>query len=234
MGVTGWLKRIALCLCAALLIVVLVGAAIALARQGGALKPLQASGLAWDIWFLGWTFGALWSRPAIARPRLRDDLLHWTPTVVGFALLAEGSAIRIDDPHAALWASPLWTLPPAASWACTGLVAAGLLFTVWARLSLGSLWSGSVSRKTDHIIIESGPYGLVRHPIYTGLILAAFAMAVQIHMPANLFGAGLMSVGLWLKARLEERFIAEQLGREAYAAYKARTPMLIPLLPPRH
>ena len=108
---------------------------------------------------------------------------------------------------------------------------AGLLFTWWARISLGSLWSGSVSRKEGHTVIQNGPYRLVRHPIYTGLILAAFAQAIQIGQAANLLGALLMTFGFWLKARLEERFLSQELGPEAYADYRRRTPMLVPFWP---
>jgi protein-S-isoprenylcysteine O-methyltransferase Ste14 len=102
-----------------------------------------------------------------------------------------------------------------------------------ARISVGSLWSGSVSRKDDHTVIQSGPYPLVRHPIYTGLIVAAVAQGVLISMAANLAGALLMTFGFWLKARLEESFLSQELGAAVYSDYRRRTPMLAPFWPRR-
>ena len=82
------------------------------------------------------------------------------------------------------------------------------------------------------MIVDRGPYGLVRHPIYTGLILAAFALGAQIGLLESLAGAALMALGFAIKARTEERFLGEELG-PAYAEYRARTPMLIPFWPVR-
>jgi protein-S-isoprenylcysteine O-methyltransferase Ste14 len=105
---------------------------------------------------------------------------------------------------------------------------AGLLFTWWARLHLGRLWSGSITRKEGHRVIDTGPYGLVRHPIYTGLIFALFATAIAQAAISGLAGAALIAFGLWVKARIEERFLTAELGADAYGAYRRRVPMLIP------
>lgn len=195
------------------------------------MSSLQATHYLWDVWFLSWIIAAVWSRRAAARPPALRQLAHWLPTIMGFVLLAFGSAVPIDGGHLRIVNSPLWNLPFAAGWALAGLCALGLLFTWWARLWLGSLWSGSVSRKDEHTVVQSGPYRLVRHPIYTGLILAAFALAIQVGMAANLIGAGLIAFGFWLKANLEEQFLTEELGAGAYADYRRRTPMLVPFWP---
>jgi len=187
-------------------------------------SPVAASTLMWDVWVIAWIVAMVWSRRTAARPPALDQLFHWLPTVIGIGLLGFGSV--------ATSFAPLWRLPGAAGWALAGACGAGLLFTAWARISLGSLWSGSVSRKVDHTVIQSGPYRLVRHPIYTGLILAGLAQGVLVGMAANLFGALLMALGFWLKARLEERFLSKELG-EAYAEYRRRTPMLAPFWPAR-
>jgi protein-S-isoprenylcysteine O-methyltransferase Ste14 len=178
----------------------------------------------WDAWVVSWTVAMVWSRRTAARPPALDQLVHWLPTVIGFGLLAFGSS--------ATHFAPLWRLPDAAGWALAGVCAAGLLFTWWARISLGSLWSGSVSRKADHTVIQNGPYRLVRHPIYTGLIAAALAQGVLIGMFANLLGALILAFGFWLKARLEERFLSQELGEAGYSEYRRRTPMLMPFWPP--
>jgi protein-S-isoprenylcysteine O-methyltransferase Ste14 len=195
------------------------------------IEPLETTAELWNAWLLSWLIAAIWSRPATATPALRDQVIHWTPTIVGFLLLAEGSAFQFEGPLHIINTSMLWQASFPVQWALAGVCAAGLAFTWWARITLGSLWSGSVSRKEDHTVVSAGPYRLVRHPIYTGIILAAFAMAIEIGMAINLIGACLMTYGLWLKARLEERFLSAELGEAAYADYRRTTPMLIPFWP---
>jgi protein-S-isoprenylcysteine O-methyltransferase Ste14 len=187
------------------------------------MTSMAAANLVWDAWIVSWILAAVWSRRTAARPPAIDQLIHWVPTAIGFGLLFAGSRFT----HFA----PLWRLSPAAGWVLTGVCVAGLFFTWWARIALGSLWSGSVGRKEGHTLVRVGPYRLVRHPIYTGLILAALASAAQIGMAANLAGAVVLTFGLWLKARLEERFLSAQLGAEAYAEYRRGTPMLVPFWP---
>ncbi len=85
--------------------------------------------------------------------------------------------------------------------------------------------------KPDHHVVDSGPYAIVRHPIYTGILLAALAtMAAKGTIPGVL-GALLLVVGLWLKARLEENFLRQELGADAYDNYRRRVPMLLPFGP---
>ena len=88
------------------------------------------------------------------------------------------------------------------------------------------LWSAFVTRKAGHRIVDTGPYGIVRHPIYTGIILAAVALAIIKGTVVAITGALLTALGFWVKARLEEGFLREQLGAEAYDAYRRRVPML--------
>ena len=83
-------------------------------------------------------------------------------------------------------------------------------------------------------MIDTGPYALVRHPIYTGIILAIAATALQNGTAAGFLGAGLIIAGFYSKARLEERFLREQLGEENYGAYARRVPMLVPGIGAKH
>jgi protein-S-isoprenylcysteine O-methyltransferase Ste14 len=108
------------------------------------------------------------------------------------------------------------------------LTFAGILFAWWARIHLGRLWSGSITRKEGHHIVDTGPYGLVRHPIYTGLIAATLTTAAASATPTAIMGFIFIAIGLWLKARAEEQFLSTELGPEAYAAYQRRVPMLVP------
>ena len=111
---------------------------------------------------------------------------------------------------------------------------AGLLLTWWARIYLGALWSSVISRKEDHKIIDTGPYALVRHPIYTGLIIALLATAAAEGRITALIGAAFVIFGIWLKAHTEERFLMAELGQEIYGSYCRRVPMLVPFFGSRH
>ena len=96
---------------------------------------------------------------------------------------------------------------------------------------MGKLWSAFVTRKDEHRVIETGPYGIVRHPIYTGVILAAVTIAILKGNLYALVGAFLIVEGFWIKARLEERFLRNELGTEPYDSYRRRVPMLVPFGP---
>ena len=184
-------------------------------------SPWHVIGAAWVIWALSWFAAALWSRRTTARAGLSEEWLYRVITALGVILLFR------------FWDIPLlrsgWLVSIDLAWAMFGLVVAGMIFTWWARLHLGTLWSSTVTRKQDHRIVDTGPYALVRHPIYTGLLLSAFATAVARGTIGSLIGAVLVLVGFWVKARLEERFLSEDLGPD-YAAYRARVKMLVPFL----
>jgi protein-S-isoprenylcysteine O-methyltransferase Ste14 len=126
---------------------------------------------------------------------------------------------------------PFFTLPENVKWAMVGVAALGFLFCWWARLHLGRLWSGWITKKEGHRIVDSGPYRLVRHPIYTGLLTAAVATAAVKGTGHALVGLALLIVAYWMKARLEERFLRGELGKENYDAYARRVPMLVPFSP---
>ena len=127
---------------------------------------------------------------------------------------------------------PSTALPDGPGWTLFALSVAGFGLCWWARIHMGGFWSGSVTLKPGHRVVDNGPFALVRHPIYTGFILAALCMAVLRGTLVNFAGLGLIVLGFWLKARLEERFLKAQLGAQDYDDYAARTPMLIPRLWP--
>jgi protein-S-isoprenylcysteine O-methyltransferase Ste14 len=110
------------------------------------------------------------------------------------------------------------------------LTFAGLIFAWWARIYLGRLWSGSITRKEGHRVVDSGPYAFVRHPIYTGLIGATLATGIAAATANAILGGILIILGLCLKARIEEHFLSTELGPGAYAAYRRRVPMLVPFI----
>jgi protein-S-isoprenylcysteine O-methyltransferase Ste14 len=107
------------------------------------------------------------------------------------------------------------------------------LLTWLARIHLGRLWSSAITRKEEHRIVDTGPYAFVRHPIYTGIIIALLATATTEATLAALLGAVLIAFGLYLKARAEERFLMAELDPHDYGSYRRCVPMLVPFLPPR-
>lgn len=99
------------------------------------------------------------------------------------------------------------------------LTAAGAAFSIVARLYLGQNWSATATIKQDHELIRRGPYALVRHPIYTGTLMAAIGTAVALGRIRDLLALPLVIVGFWLKARSEERLLMSNFG-DRYAAYR--------------
>jgi protein-S-isoprenylcysteine O-methyltransferase Ste14 len=170
----------------------------------------------WEAWAASWVLASVWSARTAVRMPLGVTMAYQIPQFFGAVLLLA--------PVAQLW----WPVAEPVRWAMAGLVAAGFAFCWWARLHLGRLWSGAVVRKEGHHIVDTGPYALVRHPIYTGLILSGFATAVARGGLVPLAGAGLIVVAWTIKARLEERLLRAELGAAAYDAYAQRTPMLVP------
>ncbi len=189
------------------------------------MTPELAIIVAWGLWVASWLAAALWSDPAAARPDSGEERLYRIVTLIGaFLLFAAFGRFGYGRDR-------LWDLGRHTDWILVALAALGFAFTWWARLYLGRLWSSSVTKKADHHVVETGPYAIVRHPIYTGLIAAAFATAGLKGTPVGVAGAVLMTLGFWIKARLEERFLREQLGRDAYDSYRRRAPMLMPFGP---
>ncbi len=187
---------------------------------------VSAIELVWLFWAISWFGSGLFAARAIKRPDWRREAIPYLLESSGLVLLL----IIVNTHHnRPFW--ELWRLPVAWNWALLAVAALGFVFTWWARATLGRLWSGRVTKKADHHIVDTGPYGIVRHPIYTGLLLAAFATAAIKGTALALAGCALLVIGWSVKARLEERFLSEELGAEAYGAYRQRVPMLIPFGP---
>jgi len=123
----------------------------------------------------------------------------------------------------------LWQRTLALGIASDCIVLAGAAFTVWARITLGRNWSAEVTFKQDHELIESGPYALARHPIYTGLLVMALGTAINYGRAVGFALLVALCAALWWKAREEERIMSEHFP-EAYADYRARVHAIIPFL----
>ncbi len=178
----------------------------------------------WVVWGLSWALAALWSSRAEKRPTITSQVVYRIPMIIGVLLL-------LVRAHGYKGPLRLWHVGWIGAWICVGFEAAGILFAWWARIHLGTLWSGNVTRKADHRIVDSGPYGIVRHPIYTGLLLALLATAAAKGTIPGIAGFASLLLGIWMKARLEERWLTQELGDSAYGDYRRRVPMLLPFGP---
>ncbi|MGA2203447.1 MAG: isoprenylcysteine carboxylmethyltransferase family protein [Terriglobales bacterium] len=114
-------------------------------------------------------------------------------------------------------------------WSGAAMTAVGLLFSVWARRHLGKNWSQAVTVKEGQELITSGPYALVRHPIYTGLLLAFVGSAVARGEWRGLLASALVFGALWRKLRLEEKWMRVQFGAP-YEAYSRQVAALVPYI----
>jgi protein-S-isoprenylcysteine O-methyltransferase Ste14 len=108
------------------------------------------------------------------------------------------------------------------------LIAAGLGFSVWARVHLGNNWSGNVTVKENHELVRTGPYRLVRHPIYTGILLAFVGTAIEVGQWRALIAVPLAFVSFLIKSRIEEGRMMQTFAD--YGEYRRTTAAIVPLV----
>ena len=172
----------------------------------------------WLVWLVSWQVAAFWrAKPSVSMPR-KEYRVHFMVIIVGL-LLVFGIWPR-RGPY-------LWQVSPVLGWSMIAVTAAGFVFAWWARIHLGNLWSGGIERMAHHRVVDTGPYALARHPIYTGMIAAAAAMAALRATPWAFLGLAGFAVGFVLKAKAEERFLEQELG--GYEEYRRRVSMIVPL-----
>jgi protein-S-isoprenylcysteine O-methyltransferase Ste14 len=178
----------------------------------------------WLLFALSWIAAMFWRAQATQRLGLGREIVYRLFLLIGgvvFAIPAHGYNGLMR----------LWHVDLIEAWLCVLAIIIGFAFAWSARIYLGRLWSGTITATADHRVVDTGPYGIVRHPIYTGILLAVFATVAAKGTAAGIAGAILITFGLWMKARLEEGFLREQLGADAYDAYRRRVPMLVPFGP---
>lgn len=189
------------------------------------LSITQLAGIAWLLWMIYWTVSALGVKPA-ARVESRGSRWGRHVLLLMLAALLLARFARLDGSF--LNARFVPALAPIA-WLGFGLTIAGLAFTCWARVALGRNWSAVVQLKQDHELIVRGPYAFVRHPIYTGLLLAYFGTALVIGEWRALIGTAIVAIAFWRKLRLEEQWLCELFG-DRYRNYMRRVRALLPWL----
>ena len=107
------------------------------------------------------------------------------------------------------------------------LTAGGLALCIWARRALGEYWSDKVALKVDHQLIRSGPYARLRHPIYSGVLLAVAGTALAIGEWRGAVAFAVMGINYFVKAKREDRILVSRFG-EDFMEYKRRAGFLLP------
>jgi protein-S-isoprenylcysteine O-methyltransferase Ste14 len=176
----------------------------------------------WIAWLTYWVVSARDVKATRVRQPLASELLYRAPLILAVILLAA--------PHALPRALTRRFLPAGGFVALLGpvLVVAGLGFAVWARRHLGRNWSASVVVKEDHALVRSGPYRRVRHPIYTGMLLAILGTALAIGEWRAVLAVLLALMSFVLKSRMEERRMRETFPE--YEQYRRETAALVPFV----
>jgi len=185
--------------------------------------PTRLLSLIWLAWVVSWVVASLWSGRTKSFVPTRDSWVYRLPILIGAILLSPWTA-------GAVGASQLYNPGDIGTYLLAVVVLFGISFTWWARIHLGRFWSNAITHKEDHRIVDTGPYGVVRHPIYTGLIIAILATGVAVATWTSLLGALFIAFGEWQKARMEEGFLSAELGQDAYGLYSRRVPMIVPFL----
>ncbi len=175
----------------------------------------------WAVWALYWCVAAFAAKPVRRRESVASRMSHMVPLCLGIALLAPS-----HFPNATL-SGRFLPRTVIGFWIGAAVVAAGLAFSVAARLYLGGNWSGTVTLKQDHTLTRDGPYRYARHPIYTGLLLGILGSAIAEGEWRALLALVLITAALLLKIPKEERFMLEQFG-DAYVRYRREGAALVP------
>jgi protein-S-isoprenylcysteine O-methyltransferase Ste14 len=177
----------------------------------------------WLAWMVTWFALAGNVKTTVRRQAALPRLLN-TALLFCAAALLWVQRVRVPALMARFLPESQWQF-----WAALGtvLTVLGLLFTVWARVYLGRNWSGVVTIKADHELITGGPYGLVRHPIYSGLALAFVGTALVIGQWRGILAVTLALIAIAHRIVVEERFMREQFGA-AYDTYAQRVRAFVP------
>jgi protein-S-isoprenylcysteine O-methyltransferase Ste14 len=193
---------------------------------GGEITPDRALQLAkslWGILALVWLIMAFTIKSVKRSETIRERIEHIVPLLLAFWLVF-GDARFLPWLHFRLLPSA-----PYIWWAGVLITAAGVAISIWARLTLGTNWSGMVTLKDNHELIRSGLYSRIRHPIYTGILLALAGSGIIQGQLRDLLSFAVLLTTLHFKAKREEGFLHQEFGPNFVEHYR-RTGMFLPKL----
>lgn len=184
---------------------------------------LQYINAVWGLVAIYWVVGM-----ALAKPTLKSESILSGATHIALGCAA---VLLVWEPATGKGFLGHHLIAPAGwvAWLGLAVTIGGCAFAVWARATLGSNWSSMVTVKQDHELILRGPYAVVRHPIYSGLLLALAGTTIAVGEIRAFIGLGLAFIGFLLKSAAEEKFMREEFSAE-YARYSERVRRLIPFV----
>ena len=184
-------------------------------------RTLAAALVCWWLLMLVWLILAFSIKRGKQQETNFERLLHMVPVAVGFWLLF---ANKPPVP----WLN-LSRLPQEPNVWLAGLLLTmlGVGISIWERLSLGTNWSSSVTLKSGHELIRRGLYRWIRHPIYTGILLAMVGTALIRGNLRALLGVLVVLASFYFKARREERFLKQEFGA-GFDEHARQTGMFLP------
>jgi protein-S-isoprenylcysteine O-methyltransferase Ste14 len=175
----------------------------------------------WILFCVIWLLAAAFTKRSIYRESAAQRLRYGILLALAFLLLTRSH--QLPHPFDVRIISGV----EAVKWMAALLCIAGLVFCVWARATLGRNWSGTVTLKEKHELIERGPYRLVRHPIYTGLLAMFVATAIQYGRLGGIVAVVLAFASFWIKLGDEEKLMLQQFP-DQYRSYQQRVKRIIP------
>ena len=178
--------------------------------------------ICWVIVAAFWAISALSVKPTKERQPLPGRLLYLLLTV--FAVLLINGTVGGIQLNRFVFAQT-----PGLGIVANVMVVLGLFLSIWARAVLGTNWSARVTLKENHELIQRGPYRVVRHPIYSGLLLMILGTVLVIGRLSGFLAFCVSICGLWFKLRQEEALMAKHFP-ETYPQYKSTTKALIPFI----
>lgn len=189
------------------------------------MAPLAKNiiGICWGIFCVVWLLTAFFTKRTVSRETAARRFRYMIPILIGWILVSRGS--RLGPPFNIRIIPQADAILVAAAILCL----CGLGCCLWARAVLGRNWSGTVTLKENHELIVRGPYRLVRHPIYTGLLAMLLATALEQGHIAGIIGLVLAFISFWIKLSDEEEVMTKQFP-DQYAAYAGRVRRIIPFL----
>jgi protein-S-isoprenylcysteine O-methyltransferase Ste14 len=181
----------------------------------------QIDMLPWYVFALYWLITWLRVKRTKSTEAVAQRLLTIAPMLLAFELLFSDS-LRVGPLSLRFVPAQDWI-----AWSGIALTSLGVTIAIWARYCIGQYWSSRVTLKEDHRVIRSGPYALVRHPIYTGMQFAAVGTALVAGEWRGVVAVIVIGAAHSRKALREEALLTRELGEE-YASYRRGTGFLLP------
>ena len=177
----------------------------------------------WIIFIAVWLLAAISAKRTVYRERRSARARYWLLLVIAYVLLQRAGSL----PYPLDWLAVPHT--EISAWIGAFVCISGLAFALWARGTLGRNWSGAITLKEEHELIEEGPYRIVRHPIYAGILAMFAGTAIAIGYLGGFIGLVLLFGSFWIKLKREEDLMREKFP-ERYFAYQCRVKRIIPFV----